>query len=347
MKHAILLLWHKDFVHLSRSIDCFDDDGSFAGYCFDGRLSDALGALLIDMGIIDIVDLGCGSDWYVEALRRKGFSAVGYDGNPDVGELSARLSNGIYPCEQADLTDGLVSDEPFDLVLCLGVGEHIPFQYENRFFQNLACNSGCYIIMSWAVVEGQSDCGKLNCHSNQYVIDQLYELGFSENVPAKNFLRRSASLECFKNTILVFQKDKRFVECNRKIELIDDVEDLRRKLLCQSELIRQTAFLTCFPELIPLRAENKVPNKFCITDQHWKTIFYVVNNTYPDFIPFLKSYPIVSQDDIRLCCMLKLGVSIKELAVFYHLSTSAVYKKKDFLLKQKLNLPNGVTLDSF
>lgn len=179
---------------------------SFAGHYFDNWLSEVLGVLLVDMDVDSVVDLGCGPGWYVEALRRKGFSAVGYDGNSHVGEMSA-LFSWTYPCEQANLIEELISDEPFDLVLCLEVGEHIPMQYEDVLFQNLVRNSGRYIIMSWAV-EGQGGIGHLNCRSNQYVIDKLSSLGFYENVSAKNFLRRSAKLKWFKNTIMVFQKNR-------------------------------------------------------------------------------------------------------------------------------------------
>lgn len=179
---------------------------SLKGHCFDNQLSEALGKLLLYMNVKTIVDFGCGPGWYVKALRRTDFKIVGYDGNPHVGEISKLILQDGTACGCADLTQNLVSDVLLDLVLCLEVGEHIPKEYEDQLIKNLVQNTRKYIILSWAI-EGQGGDGHINCHSNQYIINKLVQAGFSENIPAKNYLRHNAKLCWFKNTIMVFSKN--------------------------------------------------------------------------------------------------------------------------------------------
>nr|WP_320057013.1 beta-1,6-N-acetylglucosaminyltransferase [uncultured Bacteroides sp.] len=191
---------------------------SFKGHRFDNQLTEALGYLLHYMGVKTIVDFGCGPGWYVKALRRKGFKIVGYDANPYVTDLSKVILQDGTVCQHADLTDNLISDTFLDLVLCLEVGEHIPKEYEDQFIKNLVQNAREYIILSWAI-EGQKGDGHINCHSNQYVIAKLSQAGFSENVPAKNYLRHQAKLDWFRNTIMVFQRNHSLISCSASDKL--------------------------------------------------------------------------------------------------------------------------------
>lgn len=110
--------------------------------------------------------------------------------------------NGSYPaiCEE------LTIEEPFDLVMSLEVGEHIPQEYEEIFFNNLAQNSNSYILLSWAVPNQGGD-GHVNCRTNEYVIKKMQDLRFSLNVPISNYLREKASLKWFHKTIMFFQRN--------------------------------------------------------------------------------------------------------------------------------------------
>lgn len=178
---------------------------TFTGYTFDHPLNKGLRRLCKLMQIKDAVDLGCGPGLYVAALRKRGISIMGYDGNPHVTEISSLLLRDEFPCEVADLTENLETDEPFDLVLCLDVCPYIPKQYEEQVILNLVNNSGKYIIMSWATPDQERE-GYINRQTNEYVIQKFLEHGFVENIPAKNYLREQASLPWLKDTLFVFQK---------------------------------------------------------------------------------------------------------------------------------------------
>lgn len=178
---------------------------TLAGHYYDTGLAEGLLRLLKLMQVKTIGDFGCGPGWYTALFRRNGYDAQGYDGNPHVEEMSAPLfGNGFY-CQRADLTDELETDEPFDLVFSLEVGEHIPQQWEDTYLDNLARNAGKYIILSWAV-ENQAGDGHVNCRPNSYVISKMHRRGFIANTPAGNYLRGCAKRWWLKHTIMVFEK---------------------------------------------------------------------------------------------------------------------------------------------
>lgn len=178
---------------------------TLAGHKYDKGLAEGLLKLLPFMGVETIADFGCGPGWYVALLRNNGYDTQGYDGNPHVEEMSALLFPDGFYCQNADLTEDLETDSPFDLIISLEVGEHIPPQWEDTFLANLVRNSGRYIILSWAV-KGQPGDGHVNCRPNSYVIAKMKELGFSLNTPAGNYLRECATLWWFKDTIMFFER---------------------------------------------------------------------------------------------------------------------------------------------
>lgn len=157
------------------------------------------------MEVESAVDFGCGPGWYVAALRQEAISIMGYDGNPHVEEFSRFLLNNNYPCKAVDLTDELISDEPFDLILCLNVGEYIPAEHEEQLVRNIVNNAKKYIIISWATHRQEGD-AHINPRSNEYIIQLFSKKEFAEIISAKNYLREQATSPRFKNTILVFQK---------------------------------------------------------------------------------------------------------------------------------------------
>ena len=157
------------------------------------------------MNVKTIADLGCGPGWYVALFRRNGYDANGYDGNPNVEEMSAPLfGNGFY-CQCVDLTDELEAEEPFDLIFSLEVGEHIPAQWEDIYLTNLTRNAVRYVLLSWAI-EGQTGDGHVNCRPNSYIINKMKEQGFAVNTPVSNYLRKYADSWWLKHTIMLFER---------------------------------------------------------------------------------------------------------------------------------------------
>lgn len=178
---------------------------SLSDHWYDASLGKALLDILPYTGANDIADFGCGPGWYTYLLRTHGYCVNGYDGNPNVKEMSSLLFQDGFFCQHVDLTKKLEIDIPFDMIICLEVGEHIPAKYENTFLLNLVRNSNMYILLSWALPK-QKGCGHVNCHSNKYIIDKMKAYGFYINTPITNYLREKASLKWFHKTIMFFQK---------------------------------------------------------------------------------------------------------------------------------------------
>lgn len=146
-----------------------------------------------------VVDLGCGTGYYVKVLKDNNINADGFDGNPNTPELT----NGI--CNILDLSNPVKFDKPYDWILSLEVGEHLPKQYEDVFINNLHNNNKSGMVLSWAV-KGQGGHGHFNEQNNDYIKNKVCSLGYTNDIVAENTLRNKSSLEWFKNTIMVFRK---------------------------------------------------------------------------------------------------------------------------------------------
>lgn len=170
-----------------------------AHHIHDPALSKELQDFFKQEGATSIVDLGCGMGTYVREFRQSGLNADGYDGNPD----THILSDGT--CGVADLTQPLQFNEPYDWVMSLEVGEHIPAQFEKALIGNLHASNKRGIVLSWAV-KGQGGDGHVNEQSNAYIKSCVTALGYTNDTVAENKLRAAASLRWFKNTIMVFRR---------------------------------------------------------------------------------------------------------------------------------------------
>jgi hypothetical protein len=122
-----------------------------------------------------IMDLGCGIGFYSEFLEKRGHFVYSYEGTPGISEIA--LTRPIYPID-------LTTDYGFvekGQVLCLEVGEHIPYEFEDIFVYNITkvCNSK--LVLSWAV-PGQGGDGHVNCADNSYIIKKIEEKGLKYKV---------------------------------------------------------------------------------------------------------------------------------------------------------------------
>ena len=178
---------------------------SLSGHWYDASWGRAILDVLPYADAKDIADFGCGPGWYTYLLRKHGYCVNGYDGNPHVKEMSSLFFQDGFYCQHVDLTEFLEIDDPFDMIISLEVGEHIPDKYEDIFIHNLVRNSKKYILLSWALPK-QLGSGHVNCHTNEYIIGKMKEYGFYINTPITNYLRAKASFKWFQKNIMFFQK---------------------------------------------------------------------------------------------------------------------------------------------
>lgn len=169
---------------------------------FDRPLCHAIGGVLIREQAATVTDFGCGaSAHYVHGLLKQGVTIEGYDGTPETPILSKGVAQALDLAEPQDL------GKEFDWVISLETGEHIPPQYETIFIENLVRHAKRGLILSWAI-KGQPGHGHFNCRNNNYIIERLSERGFTLDAPNSVVLRRSSTRWWFKNTIMVFRRNK-------------------------------------------------------------------------------------------------------------------------------------------
>lgn len=171
------------------------------GHCFDSFLCRELELILHEVEAQSIVDFGCGPGRYVKSFIKSNLNCIGYDGNPNTPDYTGGI------CQVLDLSENFNLHKKFDCVISLEVGEHIPKKYEQIFIDNITRHTEDLLIISWAV-PGQGGDGHVNCQTNQYIIEELQSRGFTIDLALTNRIRNASSLSWFKNTLLVFNRNK-------------------------------------------------------------------------------------------------------------------------------------------
>ncbi len=164
------------------------------------ELCEGIISIIKDLNVQSVIDMGCGNGAYVRAIQDAGIECDGCDGNP----LTREITEGL--CEPLDLSRP-VALRKYDMVVSLEVGEHIPEEYESIFIDNLTSVADEFIVLSWAIPK-QRGTGRVNCRSNEYIVEQMYNrnfkltdhyIGLREAVVNKKF-------KYFRNTVLTFER---------------------------------------------------------------------------------------------------------------------------------------------
>ncbi|MGD9679346.1 MAG: helix-turn-helix transcriptional regulator [Vulcanibacillus sp.] len=80
------------------------------------------------------------------------------------------------------------------------------------------------------------------------------------------------------------------------------------------------------------------------TEQNWKKAFYEFQKLYPDFTPKISLiHPDLSQNETKICILIILKLSTKEIAYVLSVSESAINKSRQ-RLRKKLNLDKEADL---
>lgn len=149
-----------------------------------------------------LLDLGCGVGQYGLYFKKENapFQWTGYDGAINVEEYT----NGFV--HWADLSvPGFAVDNLADWVMALEVGEHVPAEFEDAVIDNIARNSKCGAIVSWAI-PGQGGHAHVNNRPSSYVIDKFKSRGFEYDEVKSREGQDAAQYIWFKDTLMVFRK---------------------------------------------------------------------------------------------------------------------------------------------
>lgn len=181
----------------------FTPEEAATGHLFSYRLAQFIGKLLPkDKPVLDI---GCGPGSYMRYLLDIGFNEV-------MGIEGTEEQNFEVPKDKIVIADITIAPPiPFYKfnIVCLEVGEHIPAEQSDKFFEYIRINCALrgYVVMSWAI-PGQDGTGHVNCQPNEWVIKKMREKGFdvlaNPTLSARDVVE--PHLAYFKQSILIFQK---------------------------------------------------------------------------------------------------------------------------------------------
>lgn len=120
-----------------------------------------------------MLDIGCGPGHLVRTAAALGAYAMGLDINV-VQEDTCPHGDGTYDLFEFDLTMVKSFLEPFDLVLCLEVAEHLPESAADNLCEAVASAvaPGGVLLFS-AATPGQGGAGHVNEQEAEYWIDKL------------------------------------------------------------------------------------------------------------------------------------------------------------------------------
>ena len=92
---------------------------------------------------------------------------------------------------------------------------------------------------------------------------------------------------------------------------------------------------------------KKLVNKYTIQDNNWKDFDHYFESVNKNFNTRLKQkYPEISSNDLKICALIKLNLSIKEMATILNISPDSV-KTARHRLRKKLQLPTEENLTDF
>lgn len=176
----------------------------------------------------------------------------------------------------------------------------------------------------------------------------------------KNYQLRKRQLLYFREQ--KYKRSEQYIEDNKiqikkleekfssDVELISDVQKqlyATRKLAFEMEnrrVISNHDALAIFEKdfktsAIYLKAHGE---EWSFTESEWEELCLLLDATYSGFTQrLIKLYPRISQEELRICYLIKMGVAIKKIGLIMCISTSAVSQSRRRLYKKLTNEPES------
>ena len=120
-----------------------------------------------------------------------------------------------------------------------------------------------------------------------------------------------------------------------------------RATALREQLFRRLSASQKIPSLSGKAKENTDDNKSRLTSEEIDELIETVNNIWSSFAERLKNtYPLLRTKDIAFCCLLKSGISTKDLASIYYITPSAISQKKARMKREKFGVEDdNLSLD--
>ena len=96
---------------------------------------------------------------------------------------------------------------------------------------------------------------------------------------------------------------------------------------------------------LPLVYSNQREGRMRMSESDWQKIYTNTDTCFQDFTTKLRQdHPSLKEDDIRLCCLLKMDMPLDLIALIFNIEKGSVSQRKQ-RLRQKMGL--DVPLDDY
>ena len=144
---------------------------------------------------------------------------------------------------------------------------------------------------------------------------------------------------------LLHRKRKHLMQENLMLKQQEELSSLREKeaLLREKDArMREELF-----RRIRIVKDLEEGNRVHIADEDWKDIHVMLESTYPGFLANLReNFPALSEKELNFCCLVKMSMSLQQLADIYCISINSVSRRK-LRLKEKLGIGKEDSLSKF
>ncbi|GHT13486.1 hypothetical protein FACS189415_6930 [Bacteroidia bacterium] len=140
---------------------------------------------------------------------------------------------------------------------------------------------------------------------------------------------------------------------NRLLKQENELSQLREKTaVLRESLFRKMSVSGKIPSLVDVSDNHsKEPShkRISLEEPDWTELIQTTNTLFNGFSSRLKKeYPALSTEDIGFCCLLKINVSMQDLADIYCISKAGITKRKTRMKKEKFKISdNLIDLDDF
>jgi len=145
---------------------------------------------------------------------------------------------------------------------------------------------------------------------------------------------------------LVIENENKLLRQEKELMVLRE-----KSAILRESLFRKMSVATKIPSLKTSDDELHIVStgRIDLREPDWNELIHTVDDLFGEFASRLeKEYPVLSKEDIGFCCLLKINVSMRDMADIYCISKAGITKKKTRMKKDKFNIhEEGLSLDDF
>ena len=151
-------------------------------------------------------------------------------------------------------------------------------------------------------------------------------------------IQQQRALE-LKNQATIAEQDNRLLRQEKELSRLNE-----KAAILRESLFRKLAVSEKIPSLdiSGNHSKENYHKKIVLEEFDWEELIKTIDEVFNGYsVRLKKAYPLLSADDIRFCCLLKINVSMQDLADIYCISKAGITKRKMRMKKEKFNITDN------